>query len=111
MLLLVSKQQALLLSGVCLEFFRIPQSTLTGKAFNNHKREWLQLLAAERRASILFLSAMDQIVDATYQIKQSMEDTLPSFLLPPRYRDSFKICQTSDILVLLNPLHLGSIFP
>ena len=52
---------------------------------------------------------MDQITDATYQIKQSVKTVQPSVLLPPQVPDSYKFeFPTSDGLGSLDPAHQES---
>ena len=49
------------------------------------------LLSVEKRVSITVFAAMDQLVKASHQSKQSVKAALSGNLLPPKKRDFFKL--------------------
>ena len=59
----------------------------------------------------MLLVTMDQISDATYQIKHFVKTVLPSVLLPPWVWETFNMnFPTDDSLGFLDPSHLESVF-
>ena len=53
----------------------------------------------------MLLIAMDQILDATYQIEQSMKNVLPSVLLEPQVWDTYNMdFITNDSMGFFIPL-------
>ena len=109
---LVPKKHALLMSGIYLKHFRLTKCLQLDQAFNKHKYKWVLLLSAERRASIILLVTIDQIMDVMYHIEQSVEAALPGILLPLQVQDTYKLdLPTIDGLGSLDPSHLGSVFP
>ena len=61
------------MGGFNLEYFGLTRCFRSDQAFKEFKHKWILSLSAERRASIMLPAAIDQITDATYQVKQSLK--------------------------------------
>ena len=60
----------------------------------------------------MLLTTMDQLAEASYQLKQSMKSALPGNLLPPKEQDSYNLdLSFKEFLRSLDLCSLSPLFP
>ena len=108
---LIPRQQTQLLSGIHPDQFGFVGFPLLEQAFKDHKQKWVSSLSDERMASVTLVAAMDQLAEASHQLKQLMKSALPKNLQPPKEQDSYNLdLLFKELLESLHPYILGSLF-
>ena len=75
------------------------------------KEKWVNTLHANRQMPTLVLHTMDQIMDATVHIEDSIADTMEGSMLDPQERNSYRMkLSIPDMLGKLNPSNHGPVF-